>query len=199
MTDGGIAHVKPAGLTISTNTKNTIYDYSKEDPYKVSTHRIHIWCFLCYHAQSPVHLLFIHVSCTVPCTFMSISLHSNVSHELSSWHTVPTDYNLLLTLLRNLIENAFRFSDGQKVIVKIERSGNCCRFGVADSGRGMTQEEIRRAAEPFYKADKSRSAAGYGIGLSICKSICTLFKTELKFESELGRGTCVSFDLEVTE
>ena len=64
---------------------------------------------------------------------------------------------------------------------------------------GMTQEEIRRAAEPFYKADKSRSAAGYGIGLSICKSICTLFKTELKFESELGRGTCVSFDLEVTE
>ena len=50
-----------------------------------------------------------------------------------------------------------------------------------------------------YKADKSRSAAGYGIGLSICKSICTLFKTELKFESELGRGTCVSFDLEVTE
>ena len=106
---------------------------------------------------------------------------------------------LLLTLLRNLIENAFRFSDGQKVIVKIERSGNCCRFGVADSGRGMTQEEIRRAAEPFYKADKSRSAAGYGIGLSICKSICTLFKTELKFESELGRGTCVSFDLEVTE
>ena len=106
---------------------------------------------------------------------------------------------LLLTLLRNLIENAFRFSDGQKVIVKIERSGNCCRFGVADSGRGMTQEEIRRAAEPFYKADKSRSAAGYGIGLSICKSICTLFKTELKFESEPGRGTCVSFDLEVTE
>ena len=105
----------------------------------------------------------------------------------------------LLTLLRNLIENAFRFSDGQKVIVKIERSGNCCRFGVADSGRGMTQEEIRRAAEPFYKADKSRSAAGYGIGLSICKSIYTLFKTELKFESELGRGTCVSFDLEVTE
>ena len=91
-TDGGIAHVKPAGLTISTNTKNTIYDYSKEDPYKVSTHRIHIWCFLCYHAQSPVHLLFIHVSCTVPCTFMSISLHSNVSHELSSWHTVPTDH-----------------------------------------------------------------------------------------------------------
>lgn len=109
------------------------------------------------------------------------------------------DYDLLLTLLCNLIENAFRFSDGQKVIVKIEKSGNCCRFGVADSGRGMTQEEIRRAAEPFYKADKSRSAAGYGIGLSICKSICTLFKTELKFESELGRGTCVSFDLEVAE
>lgn len=61
------------------------------------------------------------------------------------------DYNLLLTLLRNLIENAFRFSDGQKVIVKIERSGNCCRSGVADSGRGMTQEEIRRAAEPFIR------------------------------------------------
>lgn len=65
MTDGGIAHVKPAGLTISTNTKNTIYDYSIEDPYKVSTHRIHIWCFLCYHAQSPVHLLYIY------CSYMS--------------------------------------------------------------------------------------------------------------------------------
>ena len=113
--------------------------------------------------------------------------------------TAQVDEVKLAMAFRNLIENAFRFSDGQKVIVKIERSGNCCRFGVADSGRGMTQEEIRRAAEPFYKADKSRSAAGYGIGLSICKSICTLFKTELKFESELGRGTCVSFDLEVTE
>lgn len=123
----------------------------------------------------------------------------NLEIRIENDERVLCDYDLLLTLLRNLIENALRFSDGQRVIVSGEKCGKKFCFGVADSGRGMTPAELLRAVEPFYKADASRSAAGYGIGLSICRTICTLFETELVFKSAPGQGTCVSFCLEVCE
>ena len=56
----------------------------------------------------------------------------------------------------------------------------------------------KRETEPFFREDKSRSRklGGAGLGLSLCKEIARLHGTELLFESELGKGTTVSFTLE---
>ncbi len=98
---------------------------------------------------------------------------------------------LTVLLLRNLVVNAKRAGGDEPVRVQLFEHG----FSVTDSGCGMTQEQIARAFEPFYKADKSRARAqgGAGLGLTLCQKIARLHGGELEITSEVGRGTCVVY------
>ena len=101
---------------------------------------------------------------------------------------------LTILLLRNLVVNAQRAGGKEAVRVTLHPDG----FDVTDDGCGMTKEQIARAFEPFYKADKARtrSAGGAGLGLPLCRKIARLHHGELHMESEIGRGTrvCYRFD-----
>lgn len=101
---------------------------------------------------------------------------------------------LTILLLRNLVVNAQRAGGKEAVRVTLHPDG----FDVTDYGCGMTKEQIARAFEPFYKADKARtrSAGGAGLGLPLCRKIARLHHGELHIESEIGRGTrvCYRFD-----
>ena len=101
---------------------------------------------------------------------------------------------LTILLLRNLVVNAQRAGGKEAVRVTLHPDG----FDVTDYGCGMTKEQIARAFEPFYKADKARtrSAGGAGLGLPLCRKIARLHHGELHMKSEIGRGTrvCYRFD-----
>ena len=101
---------------------------------------------------------------------------------------------LTILLLRNLVVNAQRAGGKEAVRVTLHPDG----FDVTDYGCGMTKEQIARAFEPFYKADKARtrSAGGAGLGLPLCRKIARLHHGGLHMESEIGRGTrvCYRFD-----
>lgn len=101
---------------------------------------------------------------------------------------------LTILLLRNLVVNAQRAGGKEAVRVTLHPDG----FDVTDYGCGMTKEQIARAFEPFYKADKARtrSAGGAGLGLPLCRKIARLHHGELHMESKIGRGTrvCYRFD-----
>lgn len=101
---------------------------------------------------------------------------------------------LTILLLRNLVVNAQRAGGKEAVRVTLHPDG----FDVTDYGCGMTKEQIARAFEPFYKADKARtrSAGGAGLGLPLCRKIARLHHGKLHMESEIGRGTrvCYRFD-----
>lgn len=101
---------------------------------------------------------------------------------------------LTILLLRNLVVNAQRAGGKEVVRVTLHPDG----FDVTDYGCGMTKEQIARAFEPFYKADKARTrrAGGAGLGLPLCRKIARLHHGELHMESEIGRGTrvCYRFD-----
>ena len=101
---------------------------------------------------------------------------------------------LTILLLRNLGVNAQRAGGKEAVRVTLHPDG----FDVTDYGCGMTKEQIARAFEPFYKADKARtrSAGGAGLGLPLCRKIARLHHGKLHMESEIGRGTrvCYRFD-----
>ena len=104
------------------------------------------------------------------------------------------EWELTILLLRNLVVNAQRAGGKEAVRVTLHPDG----FDVTDYGCGMTKEQIARAFEPFYKADKARtrSAGGAGLGLPLCRKIARLHHGELHMESEIGRGTrvCYRFD-----
>lgn len=115
---------------------------------------------------------------------------------------VLADETLLDCLLSNLISNAKKAEPKDNCIhIQGAILENNYRITVSDKGFGISQKEITRIMEPFYMVDKSRSRTegGSGLGLSLCQKIATLHQTNLSFDSCLGEGTSVSFDLHIIE
>ncbi len=98
-------------------------------------------------------------------------------------------------LLINLIENGMRAckEEGQ-VSLSILEVDQKIQIQVKDNGIGMSKEEIQKIQEPFYRIDKARSRkmGGVGLGIALCYQIVDLHRGQIKYESELGKGTCVT-------
>lgn len=108
---------------------------------------------------------------------------------------------LLLSLLYNLADNAFKASKpGQQVHIFGIQLKDKVKICVQDAGHGIGNEHMEHLTEAFYREDKARSRkqGGAGLGLSLCKQIADIHNTELKFESEQGKGTLVLFELSLT-
>ena len=81
--------------------------------------------------------------------------------------------------------------------VEGKRISGGCQFQVVDNGRGMEEKELSKITEAFYRVDKarSRSQGGAGLGLALCKRIVELHSGNLSFQSQVGKGTCVTVTL----
>src|SRR5262249_39472516 len=91
---------------------------------------------------------------------------------------VPGDESHLRQGVRNLIDNAIKFTPGPGEVVLtlgVEPAHRRAWLRVRDTGIGIAREEQSRIFERFYRADKSRTResrrGGHGLGLSICQSI----------------------------
>jgi signal transduction histidine kinase/HAMP domain-containing protein len=94
-------------------------------------------------------------------------------------------------VIGNLLTNAHLYTpEGGRIHLGVEADRAMIRIVVADSGIGMSQEELNRVFERFYRVRGGTSAApGTGLGLSIVKSLVELHDGEIELESEPGRGT----------
>lgn len=118
--------------------------------------------------------------------------------------TLSGDYELLLSLFYNLLDNAVKaVEEGGFILLKGRNLENVYEIKVVDNGRGMPRQEITRITEAFYMVDKSRSRkeGGAGIGMALCKQIIDLHKASLKIDSNPGEGTVVQilFPMSVTD
>lgn len=99
------------------------------------------------------------------------------------------DDDLMLSLLANLVENAYKASpQGACILLSAKESG----IFVQDFGTGIPKDEVCRVTEAFYKVDKSRSEGSSGLGLALCQQIARLHGGILQIESTEGKGTMVS-------
>jgi signal transduction histidine kinase len=110
---------------------------------------------------------------------------------------VRADPDRIEQVMTNLLQNAVYHSPpGSEVRFSVTRTPGAVTVSVADSGGGMTEEELSRMWDRFYKGDKARSKKnGTGIGLSIVKHILDLHGGEVQAESSPGQGTTVRFTL----
>jgi len=125
---------------------------------------------------------------------------------------VFVDKQHLTRLLTNLVENAIKYTSGnkpgcdRKVCVDVEHASNpdLALVRVSDSGPGIPAEDLPHIFERFYRVDKSRSRqmedgssppSGMGLGLAIAKWIAQIHGGEIAVESEFGKGTTFTLTL----
>lgn len=109
-----------------------------------------------------------------------------VSHD----EMYRVDYDLMLDVLINLIDNGVKESEEGSRIRLIASEDSII---VQDFGRGIPEEEKERILEPFYMIDKSRSrkCGGAGLGLSLAALIIKRHNMKMEIESEIGKGTSI--------
>ena len=102
----------------------------------------------------------------------------------------------LKQVLRNLTNNAIKFTDKGEVVIEIEKIKEdnttlTLQFSVLDTGIGLSPEQIEGLFMPFQQADISttRKYGGTGLGLAISKRIVHLMNGEIWVESEVGKGS----------
>jgi two-component system sensor histidine kinase SenX3 len=97
----------------------------------------------------------------------------------------------LTMAVKNLVDNAVRYSERGKVELTSTSRGEWVAITVADQGIGIPTDEIPRIFERFYRVDKARSRAtgGTGLGLAIVRHVAENHGGRVEVESELGSGS----------
>jgi len=106
--------------------------------------------------------------------------------------TISADSDAMVTVLANLLENAYKYTNSNKRIqLKVYEEDGVVYFAVKDNGVGLTVRAQRKIFNRFYQVDSrlSRRAEGCGLGLSIVKFIVDAHKGTIEVESKAGEGS----------
>ncbi len=113
----------------------------------------------------------------------------NVSENLPS---VMADRDAMVTVLVNLLDNAYKYSyDDKNIMLRVYHEDSAVCFSVSDNGTGMSSRATKKIFNRFYQIDRSlsRRAEGCGLGLSIAKFIVDAHKGSISVESKPGEGS----------
>ncbi|MBU9849171.1 sensor histidine kinase N-terminal domain-containing protein [Rouxiella badensis] len=109
----------------------------------------------------------------------------------------PVPKSMLETAVRNLVDNAIRYSPREAAIevgVFLEPSARRCLITVSDRGPGLTAEQASQIGQRFWRGDQGRkSKDGAGLGISIVRAIAERFGGVLNLEPREGRGLVAKF------
>lgn len=105
--------------------------------------------------------------------------------------TIVSDSHRLRQLYSNLISNAIKYTEKGAITFGYKLKGDMMEGYVRDSGSGIPAEKLNNVFGRFEKLDLLKQ--GFGLGLSICKSILDKMGGEIWVESELGVGSCFYF------
>lgn len=119
-----------------------------------------------------------------------------VSHVSDDLPEVMADVEKMRHVFANILSNALRFtSPGGSVTIRAEQGEDHVVFLVEDTGKGISEEELKHVFEPFYRAPGQDGKSGVGLGLAIVKEIVRAHGGDVGAESQVGRGSTFRFTL----
>lgn len=111
---------------------------------------------------------------------------------------IKADQTLMVRMLINLIDNSIKYGkEGGTVRISFKNIEGGVEISVEDNGIGISPEDLPFVFDRFYRADKSRSSEGNGLGLSIVKWIADLHNGKVSINSICGEGTLVKVILPI--
>ncbi|REK71915.1 sensor histidine kinase [Paenibacillus paeoniae] len=103
---------------------------------------------------------------------------------------IIADEDQLSQVWLNVLGNSIKFTpEGGRIHIALTSTPTTHTITLSDTGRGMSPEELGRVFERFYKADRSRSGGGNGLGLAIVHKIIAHHHGDIELRSEAGLGT----------
>ena len=111
--------------------------------------------------------------------------------------SIETDTQRAQQILKNLISNAFKFTERGEVRLRVTADAEHVHFAVSDTGIGIPEHQQRIVFEAFRQADgtTNRKYGGTGLGLSISRDLARLLGGQLTLESAVGRGSTFTLSL----
>jgi len=135
--------------------------------------------------------------------YRSLAKASNIKIILETESNIPLiviDRQGISLVLRNLIDNAIRYTQGGGVVrVKLAGRGNSIRCEVQDQGVGIPKQDQKNIFEKFFRSENvlKYQTAGSGLGLFIAKAVIEESGGKIGFLSKRGRGSTFWFELPV--
>src|SRR5690349_4241828 len=182
---------------------NDILDLSKIESGYISTDFINVRF---HEITSFVETTFKHVS-------ENKNLKFNIEVEPTLPETIETDVQRLNQILKNLLSNAFKFTEKGGVQLRIyeanrnwkpgnpslDRAKKVVAFEIRDSGIGISKDKQNIIFEAFQQAEgsTSRKYGGTGLGLSISRGLADLLGGSIELESEVGSGSAFTLFLPI--
>lgn len=103
---------------------------------------------------------------------------------------IPMDTNLFTRALENLFSNAIRYtSDNDEISLTAKEDKNKIELIISDTGRGISKKDLKHIFDLFYRASNSRQENGFGIGLSVVKTVMTTMGWTIDVKSKINEGT----------
>ncbi len=127
---------------------------------------------------------------------------AEIAVNLDSGLKVTGEWDELVQVVQNLVENAIKYASSGKVIeITARRAGSYAELAVVDHGPGIADEHLPRLTERFYRVSvqDSRARGGTGLGLAIVKHILNRHRGRLSVQSRLGLGTTFTIRLPISD
>ncbi len=114
---------------------------------------------------------------------------------------VKSDPEMLERVLRNLLDNAVKYTEQGRIEIRLDEEQDEVRVMVCDNGIGIDPAHRDRIFEEYYQIrNPSRDRKkGIGLGLAIVKRMCDLLGHSIRFDSDLGRGSTFEITLPLCE
>jgi signal transduction histidine kinase len=112
--------------------------------------------------------------------------------ELEERYVVPADPLLFARVLENLVGNAMRYTrEGDRIALSasLSEEKDAAVVAVEDTGPGIDPRELPHIFDPLFRGTRTRNEPGFGLGLSIVKSIVEAHGWDISVSSESGKGT----------
>jgi signal transduction histidine kinase/CheY-like chemotaxis protein len=115
--------------------------------------------------------------------------------------TVTADPVLLERVLRNFLDNAFKYSLHGEIVLRVRHVAGEIEVSVQDEGVGMDDEDLAQVWNAFHRGRSAglAEAEGIGLGLAICRHMADLMKAGLELTSAPGQGTRAAIRLPVPQ
>ena len=116
--------------------------------------------------------------------------------EMPETLIVRADSNRLPQAIANIVDNAVKYTpSGGQITISGWRENGEIALAVKDTGIGIASSESKKVWERFYRADRSRSERGLGLGLTLVRAIAEAHHGRVTVESQLNRGSVFTFYL----